>query len=65
MDDFVAFLLGALCAGFLSALLMSETAREEAVEAGVAEYYLDGNDNRRFRYIPCVPEGEQDVSETE
>jgi len=38
--------------GFLSCDLTSNSWRNKAVEVGAAEYYLDENNSRQWRWIP-------------
>lgn len=48
----VGFSAAAFCSGFIiGVVLLSERLRDEAVSAGVAEYYLDADHNRQWRWL--------------
>jgi len=56
IDQFLCTLLAGLVLGGLfgfgcSAKLSERKAKQEAISAGVAEYYLDAHHERQFRYI--------------
>jgi len=59
MARFFALALGVptliICVAAITALFSREAARDVAVNAGVAEYYLDDNNTKAFRYTPAPP----------
>lgn len=48
----ILVMVGAFCLGIF---LEKKDSRHDAVEAGVAEYYIDENNDRAFRYLEVGP----------
>lgn len=52
MKDTIAPFLFGFVLGFLASILLATTVfRQAAIHAGVAEYYLDAEYQRQFRFI--------------
>lgn len=49
-----------IISGFTSCAFERTRIREDAKSHGVAEYYLDENDARQFRWVTPEKEGEQE-----
>jgi hypothetical protein len=50
-DVVMAFVIGLIFGGILGGCCASTIKNDAAVVAGVAEYYLDADHNRQFRYL--------------
>jgi len=50
-DIFLAILLGFTLGLFIGASTIEASSRNQAIEANVAEYYLDENHDKQFRYL--------------
>jgi len=62
-DTVLLWFLSLVAAGWLGAFVSWTIMRDDAVSAGVAEYYIDSGNSKTFRYIKC--ECVEDVEDDE